>query len=60
VTTFPSIGVEASALVFGGVAINELLAPVLYRYALVAAGEAGKAEHLDLLVPVAVPVEASF
>ena len=46
VKTFPNIGVQASALVFGGVAINELLAPVLYRYALVASGEAGKWKHL--------------
>jgi Kef-type K+ transport system membrane component KefB len=45
VKTFPNIGAEASALVFGGVAINELLAPVLYRYALVASGEAGKWKH---------------
>jgi Kef-type K+ transport system membrane component KefB len=59
VKTFPAIGAEASALVFGGVAINELLAPVLYRYALVAAGEAGKAEHEDLSGPAVVPVEAS-
>lgn len=40
VKTFPKIGAEASALVFGGVAINELIAPVLYRFALVRSGEA--------------------
>jgi Kef-type K+ transport system membrane component KefB len=45
VKTFPRIGGEAAALVFGGVAINEMLAPVLYRFALVATGEAGRAEH---------------
>jgi Kef-type K+ transport system membrane component KefB len=45
VKTFPRIGGEASALVFGAVAINEMLAPVLYRFALVKSGEAGKAEH---------------
>jgi Kef-type K+ transport system membrane component KefB len=43
VKTFPNIGAEASALVFGGVAINELVAPILYRFALVKTGEAGKA-----------------
>ncbi len=45
VKTFPTMGSAAAALVFGGVAINEMIAPVLYRYALVKAGEAGKAEH---------------
>ncbi len=44
VKTFPSMGEAAAALVFGGVAINEMIAPVLYRYALVKTGEAGKAE----------------
>ncbi len=39
VKTFPKIGAEASALVFGGVAINEMIAPVLYRFALVKSGE---------------------
>ncbi len=46
VKTFPKIGAEAAALVFGGVAINELIAPVLYRFALVATGEAGKSEQI--------------
>jgi Kef-type K+ transport system membrane component KefB len=40
--TFPSLGPEAAALVFGVVAMNELISPVLYRYALVRSGEAGK------------------
>lgn len=44
VKTFPKIGVAASALVFGSVAINEMLAPVLYRFALVKTGEAGAME----------------
>ena len=44
VKTFPTIGAEASALVFGGVAINEMVAPVLYRWALVRTGEANKVE----------------
>jgi Kef-type K+ transport system membrane component KefB len=45
VKTFPVIGAGASALVFGGVAINEMLAPVFYRFALVASGEAGQAKQ---------------
>lgn len=39
--TFPQLGPEASALVFGIVGLNELIAPVLYRWALVRAGEVG-------------------
>lgn len=45
VKTFPRIGAAASALIFGTVAINEMLAPVLYRFALVRAGEAGVLER---------------
>jgi Kef-type K+ transport system membrane component KefB len=48
VKTFPTYGAEASALVFGTVAINELIAPVLYRFALVKSGEAGKSERAKL------------
>ena len=44
VKTFPKIGAAASALVFGTVAINEMLAPVLYRFALIRAGESGALE----------------
>ncbi len=40
--TFPTLGQEAAALVFGVVAVNEVVSPVLYRYALVRSGEAGK------------------
>jgi Kef-type K+ transport system membrane component KefB len=40
--TFPSFGPEASALVFGVVALNEVIAPILYRYALLKSGEAGQ------------------
>ncbi len=57
VKTFPKIGTAASALVFGGVAINEMLAPVLYRFALVESGEAGKAEQSVL--PEGVVVAAA-
>jgi hypothetical protein len=40
--TFPEFGAEAAALTLGVVAINELVAPALYRYALVKSGEAGR------------------
>lgn len=44
VRTFPRVGAQASALIFGGVAINEMIAPILYRFALIQSGEAGKAD----------------
>jgi Kef-type K+ transport system membrane component KefB len=40
--SFPQLGAQASALVFGVVALNELLTPALYRWALLRAGEAEK------------------
>lgn len=40
--SFPNLGAEASALVFGIVALNEMLAPVAFRWALIRSGEAGK------------------
>jgi Kef-type K+ transport system membrane component KefB len=45
VKTFPTIGEAASALVFGAVAINEMVAPILYRFALVRTAEAGQARR---------------
>ncbi len=39
--TFPEFGDSASALVFGVVAINEIVAPAVFRIALVRSGEAG-------------------
>jgi Kef-type K+ transport system membrane component KefB len=41
--TFPEFGAEAAALVLGVVALNELIAPALYRLALVRSGEVGAA-----------------
>jgi Kef-type K+ transport system membrane component KefB len=41
--TFPEFGAAASALTLGVVALNELLAPAVYRNALVRCGEAGRA-----------------
>jgi Kef-type K+ transport system membrane component KefB len=40
--TFPEFGAQAGALTLGVVAINELVAPALYRFALVRSGEAGQ------------------
>src|SRR6185503_16222428 len=45
--TFPDFGAGASALTFGVVALNELIAPVIYRQALVRSGEAGRAVTTD-------------
>jgi Kef-type K+ transport system membrane component KefB len=42
--TFPQFGADAGAMTLGVVALNELVAPVLYRWALVRSGEAGKGE----------------
>ena len=44
VKTFPHFGAEGSALVLGVVAMNEMIAPVLYRWALVRSGETGQAK----------------
>jgi Kef-type K+ transport system membrane component KefB len=49
--SFPQFGAEASALVFGVVALNEMLAPILYRWALVRSGEAGVLATLEPLEP---------
>lgn len=40
--TFPEFGAGAGALTLGVVALNELVAPVVYRWALERSGEAGK------------------
>lgn len=45
--SFPDLGAEASALVFGIVALNEMMAPVAFRFALVRSGEAGKLKRGD-------------
>jgi hypothetical protein len=44
VRIFPQFGAGASALVLSIVAINEIAAPVLYRFALVRSGEAKQAK----------------
>lgn len=56
--TFPEFGAEAAALTLGVVALNELIAPALYRYALVRSGEAGrKARAVASLAPATPPAE---
>jgi Kef-type K+ transport system membrane component KefB len=40
--TFPEFGAQAGALTLGIVALNELLAPAAYRFALVRSGEVGR------------------
>ena len=45
--SFPDLGADASALVFGIVALNEMLAPVAFRWALVRSGEAGQLRRGD-------------
>ncbi|HVT95018.1 MAG TPA: cation:proton antiporter [Bryobacteraceae bacterium] len=48
VKTFPHFGAEGSALVLGVVAMNEMVAPVLYRLALVKAGEVGQSKRAPI------------
>lgn len=55
--TFPEFGDEARALLLGVVATNELVAPVLYRWALVRAGEAGRRAPAGSAPPEAAGVE---
>jgi hypothetical protein len=57
--TFPEFGAEASALTLGVVALNELFAPALYRYALVRSGEAGKKPRAPALAGAAELTPAS-
>jgi Kef-type K+ transport system membrane component KefB len=45
--TFPQFGDEAFAIVFGLVATNEMIAPIMLRIALLRSGEAGKRETKD-------------
>ncbi len=57
--TFPSLGGEAAALIFGGVAINEMMAPILYRLALVRSGEAGRGASRGQTAPEFGPTGAN-
>lgn len=44
---FPDLGDDATALILGVVALNELLAPILFRLALIRSGEAGQLRRGD-------------
>ena len=53
-STFPEFGTDAAALTLGVVAINEIIAPAVYRFALVRSGEAGaraQPASADAVVP---------
>jgi Kef-type K+ transport system membrane component KefB len=50
-SSFPELGETAAALVLGVVGVNELVAPVLYRWALVRSGEAGRAAPAEAAAP---------
>lgn len=56
VKAFPAFGDDARALTLGVVALNELIAPAIYRWALVRSGEAGKRAPAD---PSLFPTEES-
>jgi Kef-type K+ transport system membrane component KefB len=45
--TFPGFGQGASSLLFGIIALNELICPVIYRIALMRSGEAKPAEEAE-------------
>jgi Kef-type K+ transport system membrane component KefB len=47
--TFPTFGNEAAVVVFGVVAVNELIAPVILRALLLRSGEAGKREATEFV-----------
>ena len=59
VKTFPSVGEAAGTLVLGIVAINEMIAPIIYRAALVRAGEAGRTAIEQSAAYPIVPPESS-
>ena len=54
--SFPELGEHAAALTLGIVAINELFAPIAYRFALARAGEIGKRAPAEPAAPEPAPV----
>ncbi len=57
---FPQLGDEAGALVFGVVSVNELISPVLYRWALVRSGEASSKPEAPLeQLPIEEGIESA-
>jgi Kef-type K+ transport system membrane component KefB len=55
---FPEFGGEASAVALGVVALNELVAPAVYRLALVRSGEAGRTRARATPAPARAPPRA--
>lgn len=47
VKTFPRFGADASALLLGVVAVSQIVGPVLYRWALMRSGEAGRLARIE-------------
>jgi Kef-type K+ transport system membrane component KefB len=58
-SSFPEFGPTARALTLGVVGLNELVAPALYRWALVRSGEAGQRACSAAPSPVQVPLEVA-
>ena len=56
--TFPEFGDDAAALTLGVVALNEIIAPAIYRMALMRSGEAGKRVERQAPAPEGVEGEA--
>jgi hypothetical protein len=55
--TFPGFGASAAELVLAIVAVNQLIAPALFRLALVRSGEAGAAPTSDAREIEVAPVQ---
>lgn len=52
--SFPEFGPDATALVLAIVGVNELIAPVIYRWSLVRSGEVRTEDSLDMSVEAAL------
>lgn len=60
VKTFPAVGEGAGTLVLGVVALNEMIMPIIYRQALIRAGEAGRtASTMSAAYPIVPPDSSS-
>lgn len=52
VKSFPAVGQSAGTLVLGVVALNEMVMPIVYRFALLRSGEAGRLASHSAAFPV--------
>jgi Kef-type K+ transport system membrane component KefB len=52
VKSFPSVGQSAGTLVLGVVALNEMVMPIIYRFALLRSGEAGRLANHSAAFPI--------